>query len=265
MSGVIFISHKAVLTIAVILKSNWQSVCMWEVDGENLWGGNSTPVDSRSQQKWRGRHHGCGFQASEGWTASDVWSVQLLRNLVFFYLKIQVFEFGICLSSSSHQKEQDISLQLNFLKLLFPSESNPRNEIWTDIFENGRTLHNGGPPPPPTCWCMQHLQRACQGWVGILNKFSGTRKLADHWPAGFNVEPLPYRSCDHLLPIMPPYQQPQHTISLQHKSRFGLSCHLWQAPGPFWNDYKIITFLVSLSLWATLIQNRVLGARCHRK
>ncbi len=121
------------------------------------------------------------------------------------------------------------------------------------------------PPPPPTCWCMQHLQRACQGWVGILNKFSGTRKLADHWPAGFNVEPLPYRSCDHLLPIMPPYQQPQHTISLQHKSRFGLSCHLWQAPGPFWNDYKIITFLVSLSLWATLIQNRVFGARCHRK
>ena len=163
MSGVIFISHKAVLTIAVILKSNWQSVCMWEVDGENLWGGNSTPVDSRSQQKWRGRHHGCGFQASEGWTASDVWSVQLLRNLVFFYLKIQVFEFGICLSSSSHQKEQDISLQLNFLKLLFPSESNPRNKIWTDIFENGRTLHNSlisqilildsestlDPPPPP--------------------------------------------------------------------------------------------------------------------
>ena len=222
MSGVIFISHKAVLTIAVILKSNWQSVCMWEVDGENLWGGNSTPVDSRSQQKWRGRHHGCGFQASEGWTASDVWSVQLLRNLVFFYLKIQVFEFGICLSSSSHQKEQDISLQLNFLKLLFPSESNPRNEIWTDIFENGRTLHNSlisqilildsestlDPPPPQRAdACNTYKEPAKGGWV-FLTSF----QEPESWPT--TDQQASMLNLYHIAPAIIYFPSCPHTSSL---------------------------------------------------
>ena len=32
--------------------------------GGILWGGGSTPADSRMQQKWGdGGHHGCGFQA----------------------------------------------------------------------------------------------------------------------------------------------------------------------------------------------------------
>ncbi len=45
----------SVLKIAVIVESNWQSTRMLEVDGRNLLGGgNSTPVNSRNQQRGGG-------------------------------------------------------------------------------------------------------------------------------------------------------------------------------------------------------------------
>ena len=52
-SELFFTSHNTVLNIAIIVKSNWQSIRVCGVDGWNLFGGgNSTPVDSRRQRKW---------------------------------------------------------------------------------------------------------------------------------------------------------------------------------------------------------------------
>ncbi len=102
----LFTSHKAVLKISVIVKSNWQSIRVWEVDGQNLLGGgNSTLVDSRSQWKWGGGGiMAVGPSIGGGW-ASDVWSVCILGNLEFLK-KIKVPGFRIRI----------------FIKLQFPPE-----------------------------------------------------------------------------------------------------------------------------------------------
>ncbi len=94
-----FISHKAVLNIAVIVKSNWQSI-----RGERF-------IGSRSQRK--GGVVGAIMVVAPsiwgGWAMSDVWSVRSLMELgIFNFLKkFQVF------------------IQ-NFLKLQFPPESNEK-------------------------------------------------------------------------------------------------------------------------------------------
>ncbi len=74
-----FTSHTAVLKIAVIVGSNLESIRVWDVDGRNLFGGgNSTPVDSSSQRKWRrGGYHGCG---SKHWRWVREWCVVCAKS-----------------------------------------------------------------------------------------------------------------------------------------------------------------------------------------
>ena len=50
-------SRKGVLSIAIIVKSNWHSVSSERLIGGILGGRRSTPVDSRSQQKWGNGGH----------------------------------------------------------------------------------------------------------------------------------------------------------------------------------------------------------------
>ena len=143
-----FASYKAVVNIAVIVKSNWQIIRAWEVDGWNLLGGEIQPLLTLGVSGSR-----VGWGTSWLWVqASEEGEQWVMCGLCAIYL-MGIKNFSNILKSSRFLIQIFLKLQFSpesnkkfpakyFFKLwLFPPESVLQNvNGGTFFFENGRLL-----------------------------------------------------------------------------------------------------------------------------
>ena len=94
----------------------------------------------------------------------------------------------------------------------------------------------------------------------------GLIRLADHWPSGSNVKPLPY--CSGIIPFLSfntPAPAPAASRDCWHVTRFAvwsdLSPNLYPALDPFCNTYEIVNFYSIIVQHKQCLNSQAFGAR----